>query len=76
MTTKHSCFSGLAVTSSPKGPGDIGIKSHFLISGYAIDLKNGIVVAPLLDSWQDWVFAGSGWPGVSILCLGGMASLI
>ena len=35
----------------------------------------GTAVANLLGAWRRRIDAGTGWPGVSILCLGEMESL-
>ena len=40
------------------------------------DLKIGFLVTSQPDAWCNGVSAGTGWPSVSILWLGGMASLI
>ena len=48
----------------------------FLGSSHTSDLKIGTPVATLPGAWCYRVSAGTGWPGVSILCLGEMESLV
>ena len=45
-------------------------------SSHTSDLKIGAPVATLQGAWRYRVSAGTGWPGVSILCLGAMESFI
>ena len=48
----------------------------FSRSSHTSDLKIGSPVATLPDTWRYRVSAGTGWPGVSILGLGEMESLV
>ena len=45
-------------------------------SSHTSDLKIGTAVATLPGAWRYWVSAGSGRPGVSILSLGVIESLV
>ena len=45
-------------------------------SNHTSDFKIGTPVATLPGAWRERVSAGTGWPGVSILWLGEMESLI
>ena len=45
-------------------------------SSHTSDLKTGTTVATLPGAWRYRVSAWTGWPGVSILSLGEMESLI
>ena len=45
-------------------------------SSLASDLEIGTPVATVSGAWRYWVTAGIGWPGVSILSLGEVESLI
>ena len=58
------------VFESRFGCGDFSRSSH------TSDLKIGTPVATLPGTWRDQVRVGTGWPGVSILCLGEVESLI
>ena len=71
---------GLVVKASASRAEDPGLKSRlrrdFSGSGHTSDLKIGTPVATLPGTWRYRVRAGTGWPGVSILWLGEMESLV
>ena len=71
---------GLVVKASSSGAEDLEFKSRLRwdLSGssHTCDLKIGTPVATLPNAWQYKVSAGTGWPGVSILWLGVVESLI
>ena len=71
---------GLVVKRLPrerKVPGSIpACDEIFLGSIHTSDFKIGTPVATLPGAWRYRVSAGTGWPGVSILLLGEMESLI
>ena len=71
---------GLVVKASASGAEDPGFKSSlrrdFSMSSHTSDLKIGIPVATLPGVWHYSVSAGTGRPGVSILWLGEVESLI
>ena len=73
-------LAGLEVKASASGAGDPGFESHlrwdFSGSSHTSDLKIGTPVAILPGAWRYRVSAGTGQPGVSILCLGAVESLI
>ena len=79
LLTAHR-FVGLVVRRPPRGrkipgsnPGCAGIFSG---SSHTSDSKLGTPVATLPGAWRYRVSVGTGQPGVSILCLGEVASLI
>ena len=67
-----------ASASRAEGPGsEFRLRRDFFgVESYTSDLKIGIPVATLPGAWHYRVSAGTGWPGVSILCLGEVESLI
>ena len=73
---------GLVVKGSASRAANSGFSFHlhedFSGSSYTSDFKNksGAPVAPLPGAWHYRVSAGVGWPGVSILGLGEVESLI
>ena len=71
---------GLVVNASASRVEDPGFESRlrrdFPGSSCTSDLKIGTPVATLPGAWCYRVSAGTGWPGVSILWLGEMESLI
>ena len=71
---------GLVVKASASRAEDPGFKfslrRDFSGSSHTSDLKIGTPVATLPGAWRYRVSAGTGWPGVSILRLGEMESLI
>ena len=71
---------GLVVKTSASGAGDPGFESRwrrdFSGSSHTSDLKIGTPVATLPGAWRYRVSAGTGRPGVSILWLGEVESLI
>ena len=71
---------GLVVKLSASWAEDPGFESclrqDFSGSNHTSDLKNGTPVATLPGAWRYRVSAGTGWPGVGILWLGEMESLI
>ena len=74
------CLAGLVVKAFASEAEDSGFESglHQDISGlsHASDFKIGFQVATLPGAWCYRVSAGTGWPGVSILWLGEVESLI
>ena len=79
MTTQHRLV-GLVVRRPPRerkipgsNPACAGIFSG---SSHTSDLEIGTPVATLPGSWRYRVSAGTGQPGVSILSLGEMESLV
>ena len=65
----------LVVKASALRAGDPGIESclrFFSGSSHTSDSKIGTPVATLLGAWHYRVITGTGRPGVSILCLGGI----
>ena len=46
------------------------------MSNHTSDLKFGTPAATLPSAWRYRVSAGTGWPGISILSLGQMESLV
>ena len=75
-----NCLVGLVVKASASGAEDLGFKPRlwrdFSGSSHTSDLKIGTPVAILPGTWHYRVSAGTGWPGVSILWLGEIESLI
>ena len=76
----HDRLAGLVIRRPPRerqipgsNPACAGI---FLGSSHTSDLKIGTPVATLPGAWRYRVSAGTGQPGVSILWLGEMESLI
>ena len=71
------CLAGLVVKAPASGAEDPGFESHlrrgFSGSRHTSDLKIGTPMATLPGAWHYRVSAG---PGVSILCLGEIESLI
>ena len=71
---------GQVVTASASRAEDPGFESRlrrdFSGSSHTGDLKIGTPVVTLPGAWRYRVSAGTGRPGVSILCLGEMESLI
>ena len=71
---------GLVVKASTSAVEDLGFESRlrqdFSRSSHTSDLKIGTSVATLPGAWHYRVSAGTGRPGVSILQLGEVASLI
>ena len=71
---------GLVVKASEARVEDAGFESRlsrdFSGSSHTSDLKIGTPVATLPSAWCYRVSAGTGWPGVSILWLDEMESLI
>ena len=68
-----------ASASRAEGPGfEFRLRRDFSWSSHTAtsDLKIGTPVATLPGAWRYRVSAGTGWPGVSVLCLGEMESLI
>ena len=72
------CLIGLVAKASASRVEDLGFNSHlwwdFLGSSHTSDLEIGTPVVTLSGAWRSRVSAGTGWPGVSILCLGEMES--
>ena len=70
-------LAGLVVKASASGAEDLGFESHlgwdFSGSSHTSDLK---IVVTLPSAWRYRVSAGTGRPGVSILWLGEVESLI
>ena len=79
LLPKHR-LAGLVVKASASGTEDPGFESrlrrHCSGSSHTSDLKIGTPVATLPGAWHYRVSAGTGRPGVSILWLGEMESLI
>ena len=73
-------LTGLVVKASASGPEDLGFASHlrqdFSGSSHTSDLNIGTPVATMPGAWCYRVSAGTGQPGVSILWLGVVESLI
>ena len=73
-------LTGLVVKASASRSEDPGFESRlhwdFYWSSHTSDFKVGTPVATQLGAWHDRVSAGTGWPGVSVLWLGKMESLI
>ena len=73
-------LAGLVVKASASGAEDPGFKSRlrrdFSGSSHSSDLKIGTPVATLLGAWRYRVSAGTGRPGVSILWLAEVDSLV
>ena len=72
---------GLVVKASASRVSDPGFNSRlchwdFSRLNHTSDLKIGTPVATLPGAWHYRASTGSGWPGVSILCLGEVESLI
>ena len=67
-----------ASASREADPGFDSSLRHGDCSGsiHTSDLQIGTVVATQPGAWRYWVSAGTGWPGVSILWLGEVESLI
>ena len=66
-----------ASTSRAEDPGcEFRLWRDFSVLHHTSDLKIGTPVATLPDAWRYRVSAGTGWPGVSILLLGEVESLI
>ena len=55
---------------------DSRLHRDFSGSSHTSDIKRDIPVATLSGAWRYWVSAATGWPGVSILLLGEIESLI
>ena len=76
----HDRLAGLVVKASTSRVEDPGFASRlrwdFSGSSHTSDFKTGTPVATLPGAWRYRVSAGTGWPGVSILWLGEMESLI
>ena len=74
------CLIGLVVRRPPrerKVPGsNAACAGIFSGSSHTSDLKTGTPVATLPGAWRYRVSTGTGWPGVSILWLGEVESLI
>ena len=69
--------SGKASASRAEDPGfESRLCRDFLGSSHTSDSKIGTPVATLPGAWRYWVGAGTGRPGVSILWLGEVESLI
>ena len=81
-TFLHWCdrLVGLVVKASTWGAEDPGFESRLRLdfsgSSHTSDFKIGTPVATLPGAWHSRVSAGTGWPGVSILSLGEVESLI
>ena len=79
-TTWHDRLVGLVVKASVSREEDPGFESHlrwdFSGSSHIGDLKIGTPVATLPGAWRYRISAGTGRPGVSILCLGEVESWI
>ena len=73
MTAGDNCLVSLVVKAPASNHACDGI---FLGLSHTSDLKIGTPVANLPGAWHYRVSAGTGWPGVSILWLGEMDSLI
>ena len=75
-----SRLAGIVVKASTSGAEYLGFKSclrwDFSGSSHTSDLKIGTPVATLPGAWRYRVSAGTGQPGVSMLWLGEMESLI
>ena len=75
-----NCLLGLVVKALASGVEDPGFESRLRLDfsglSHTSDLKIGTPVATLPGAWQYWVSTGSGQPGVSILWLGKVESLI
>ena len=73
-------FAGQVAKASAPRAADRGIDSRLRLdfsgSSHTSDLKIGTPVATLPDAWRYRVRAGTGLPGVSILWLGEMESLV
>ena len=71
---------GIVVKASALRAEDMGLESRlwrdFSGSSHTSALKIGTPLATLPGAWRYGVGAGTGWPGVSILWLGEMESLI
>ena len=83
QASQHLCpnrLAGLVVKASASGAKDPGFKSclwgDFSGSSHTSDLKIGTQVATLPGAWHCRVSAGTGRPGISILWLGEVESLI
>ena len=80
MVCNHYRLVGLVVKVSASREEVLGFKSglhhDFSGSSHTNDLKIGTPVATLPGAWCYRVSAGTGWPGVNILCLGEMESLV
>ena len=85
ITQKLCCrasfrHTGLVIKASTSGVEDLGFESllrrDFSASSHTNDLKIGTPVATLPGAWYYRVNAGTGRPGVSILWLGEVESLI
>ena len=76
------CLVGLVIKASASRAEDPGFESRLrrfcVFSGSSLtsDLNIGTPVATLPGAWCYRVSAGIGWPGVSILWLGEMESLV
>ena len=74
------CLVGLMVKASASRVEGLGFQSHlrwdFSGSSHTNDLKIDNPVATLPGAWYCRVSTGTGWPGVSILWLGEVDSLI
>ena len=73
-------LAGLLVKAFASGTKDLGfefrLQRDFSGSSRTSDLKIGTPLATLPGAWHYGVSAGTGWPGVSILWLGEVESLI
>ena len=66
-----------ASASRVEDPGfESRLRRGFSVTSHTSDFEIGTPVATLPGAWRYRVSAGTGWPGVSILCLGEMESLI
>ena len=77
---QHDCLVGLVLKASASGAEHPGFESclrrGFFGTSHTTDLKTGTPVATLPGFWHYRVSAGTGQPGVSILWLGEVESLI
>ena len=79
-SSSFHCLVGLVVKASASRAEDRGFESRLHRDFFGVEsyqwLKIGTPVATLPGAWRYRVSAGTGWPGVSILWLGEMESLI
>ena len=80
LTMANHRLDGLVVMASALRAEDLGFKSHlwqdFCGSSHTSDSKIDTPVATLQGTWRHRVSTGTGQPGVSILWLGEIESLI
>ena len=80
LSTPSYCLVGLVVKASAMRTASPGFDSHllpdFCRSSHTSDLKIGTPVDTLPGAWHFWVSTWTGWPGVSMLSLCEMESLI